>query len=215
MISSLRKLEQQIPSPKPIKTKRTVKAAPPVPTPVTAAELRGDVPEPQATAKTSSWWPYLGLVLIVLAAAGVFAKLRSAKSSPGISKESLAAILADKPEPITVAELPHHQPKTISPNVALDDDVLTALVFNQLPIVEETPEPAPPAEKPASRKIFRLDPPEEEAQAAVKKPYIHARPQSNPAQDKPVPSEPKAKKPQEALGLLDRVLQRANERRAA
>lgn len=215
MISSLRKLEQQIPSPRPLKSKTTAKILPPSPTPVTSADLRDESRESEASAKTSSWWLYLGLVLLGLAGAGVYARLRRTKKSPGLSSESFVPVLIEETETKAVQETPRKQPPSASPPIALDEDILTALVFNQLPIVDETPEPLPPEDKPASRKIFRLDPPEEEAQAALRKPHLHNRPPVKPAPEKPAPLDPTAKKPQETLSLLDRVLKRATERRAA
>jgi hypothetical protein len=215
MISSLRELERNIPSPEPIKTKKP-KAIPPAPTPVTAADLRDDLAiEDDASAETSSWWSTLGWVMIAAAAIGILVRWQWANASPKTSEEGFVPILAEdtKPSPATIT--PRDEPVVAQRPIALNEDILTALVFNQLPIREQTQEPLPPEEKPSSRKIFRLDPPEEQASAAIKKPYTQTRRKPEPVFEEPVQSTPSADEPTETLSLLDQVLKRANERRAA
>jgi hypothetical protein len=214
MISSLRELEQQIPTPKPMKARKPVKAAPPAPTPLTSADIRDKGTDHEATAKATSWWPYLGLALIPVAWAAIYAGLRGMKKSPAIPPQGFAPVHAAKAEPIALQN-PPRKPAASQAHLALDDDILTALVFNQLPIIDETPQPVPPEEKPPSRKIYRLDPPEEQAQAAIKKPHVPNRPQPRAPQVKPGPIVPKDEEPEATLSLLDQVLKRANERRAA
>lgn len=212
MISALRKLEQQIPSPERAKPQRAAKAPPPGPTPRTEANLAGE----DAGGETSSWWPYLGWVLIGLAGAGVYARLRRPKTSPDPSAEMFVPVLAEESQSARVPEATRHQPVNLSPHIALDEDILSALVFNQLPIVEETQEPFLPEETPAPRKTFRVDPPQELSATVTRKPYIHSRLKPIPAEESPVQTAPKKKKgPRQSQSLLDRALKRASERKAA
>ncbi len=216
LISRLRELEQQIPTPKPIKRKSASREPAPTPTPVSVAGLRDDIAEQTEPEAKSSGWTYARWGLLGLILAAIYARVRSRRPNPTASPPELVApVLLDEPEILSTVESPLQETSATEPKIALDEDVLRALVFNQLPILEAPQQPIPTEEKPPARKVFRFDPPEEQATAKTKSPHIQKHPKPKPAQKPATNPAQTAEEPQEPLSLLDRVLQRVNQRRTA
>ena len=216
LISRLRELEQQIPTPAPVKANKASKVPPSSPTTVSAADIRDDLAERTEPEAKTSWWTYARWGLLGLILAAIYARVRSQRSILFTkTPEIIVPVLLDEPDALSEVETSFVEPMVTAPKIALDEDVLRALVFNQLPILEAQKQPIPTEEKPPSRKVFRFDPPEEQAAITGKTPYIQKRPKSKPAeQSAPNPTQT-VEEPQAPLSLLDRVLQRVNQRRAA
>jgi hypothetical protein len=180
----------------------------------------------------------LGLIGLVLVAAGFEAKRRWLKLEAEFSAD--ASFLETPPsrkEHIVPIEpqAKETNPPAMGQEAFLTDAILSALVFNQLPVKEERAEPLPnePVEtKPRSRKFFRIDPPEEQQAQSTKEPYIAKRPtlpkpeKAKPPLQEPLPLPeanrlsvlnpgPQAKNSNEPASLLDRALQRVHQNRAA
>ncbi len=240
LIAKFRDLENRIPSPTP--SEPTLAAKPTRENPMSSdfAGLGSDAKTENTKPRKNSGWPYLGVVALLLVSAGLYAKLRRPRMKPdrsaAVSVPQLSAPPAEQPrrvdfplEPQPVSPpVPNLEPELELPNdplVSLTDAALEALVFNQLPVQEETSDSQPlePVEKPAkSRKVFRVDPPEEQTSVVHKKPYIASR--SKPVESLPAEQTPDATPQRETVNaptedsvqsVLDRVLQQVHQTRAA
>lgn len=195
LIAKVRDVENQIPDPKPIPSPLKSKESNSNLVAELASQSSTTEPTRASKAETSPWL-YMGLILLVLAAAGTYAKLRwklkrpdsnvaqSTKAQTPLEKESLPAQPIVSKKPLTSKS--EAEPK-LADEIGYDagnwiqDDVLNSLVFNQIPVVEELAEPSPnktASDKPESQKTYRIDPPEQNLGATAPKPIIVRRSQS-------------------------------------
>jgi hypothetical protein len=194
--------------------------------------------EADSEPKNTAWWTYAGLVLLVLLPLGTYAGRRWKRSLPDSSLiEEPPAALPLPPRSVVPAEpaISVSRPPVQTAGKLMEEEILEALMFDRWPVFEESTE-APPAEQkeepPPSQKRFRLDPPEAQA-TAVKRPYLQTpAPQPSLTNTEPPESPPTLPLPQNSPladrgpqtlmeenrpvpGLLDRVLQRVHQNRAA
>lgn len=210
-----------------------------------------------ASGNETSWWSYLGLMFLLTGFAGLVAMLLSkeprldstgpsAQRDVSFADQTLSASRTKfaSPETSTDPPLPKAPARAIAEEIQ-NDAGLAELVFNQLPVLEETGSPVPvpeetPQEDAKPQKRFRIDPAEEQQSVPITGPNYTKRPRrenakpaqpeesktdSNPADSAAAPpyaestrSDPPEEKSVEAEpspGLLDRVLRQVNQSRAA
>ncbi len=231
MIANVREMERRIPTPQPqaAKTSSATPNASPAPLAEAARPAADSEDDPQAG--KSSGWSYLLWLVLIGVLAGTYFKLRGRKPLPARSTPAAPSAIHPFEPPLVSAALRPSQQAASSlpgPEEFLTDEILTALAFNQLP-VKEVPEEAtpvePPADQPAPRKFFRFDPPEERSAGTANEPRFkkHAQPPKSAAEETIAEIGPKiAQTPdnppearQRERGLLDRVLERVHQNRAA
>ena len=238
MTARIPESEPAIPLPFPLESRepaRTNEA--PIRPPVSDAFSNDDTPAEIEPEESSSGWTTAGWVLLVLTAGGFYGwrKWQSWVDSEWefTVTEAFTAPASGAPEPT-----PEIKPQTKLPSLPglgdlMSDEVLAALMFNQLPVVEEdllesmVSEPQPNPTAPATH--IRVDPPH--VPTRIKTPHtarpapvrpehvnpappavLAIAPKNLPAAEMPRPPETE---PPKGLGLLDRVLQQVHQNRAA
>lgn len=252
LITEVRELENRIPNPEPISGPKQSGA-----TPIASAETlispTAEAPNVDSPAENNSRQISIALAFLVLVGVGIYLKLRLRAKRTNVStipSDNANVSSAKKPVCFETSPTTERTPRKSKPDLRFDsgtadligEEVLQALIYNQLPILEESADPQPEEslpDKPKSQKTFRIDPPTPEAKTTVSKPFIMKRPPTS-KKSKPirkpglhvVPSDPiqpatvelplvephPAKNAEQATtpaSLLDRVLQQVNQPRAA